>query len=254
MTSTNRYDAWHQRIAETENAVSEPSEPWHVTVARLLPDLNEARVLEIGCGRGDFALWIARTNSRAKVTAIDFSEAAIAVAKTRSIGTANFVHFDVQDAEALSFEDCIFDLVVSCECLEHVPNPEKMTKEIHRLLVPGGRFILTTENYCNGMVLAWIKSWFTGEPFNSGAGIQPHENFFVFWKVKRLLERSGLVVDHMESNHFQWLLLPRVSPPRLCTKDFKHTFLKQVFRPFGRHFTFSGIRPPMKRPATAPFS
>jgi len=192
-TLGKQYDTWHRRIAEYGSCVNVQLEPWHVTVAGLLPSLQ-----------GVF--W--------------------------KLG-----------AEALRFKNGTFDLVVSCECLEHIPHPEQMTKEIRRVLVPAGRFILTTENYFNALILAWMKCWLTGSPFNSGSGVQPHENFFVYWRVQRMLERSGLVVDHMESNHFQWLLLPRTDPEKLCIEEVDSAFCKRLFRPFGRHFTFCGFRP-----------
>jgi ubiquinone/menaquinone biosynthesis C-methylase UbiE len=200
-------------------------------------------VLEIGCGRGDFARWMARKHPRSKITAVDFSETAIRLARERAIITGDKVNYEVGDAQSLPFGDSAFDLVVSCECLEHIPRPERMTLEIHRLLAKGGRFILTTENYFNGMLLGWLKCWLTRKPFNSGSGVQPHENFFLFWKVRRLLTQSGLMVSHTESNHFQWLLLPRVDPGILCTRDFNNPGLKRLLKPFGRHFTYCGFRP-----------
>lgn len=243
MTFKREYDNWHLQMADGEEGTAASMHPWHITTARLLPDLNGARVLEIGCGRGDFALWLAQKTPTAFITAIDFSDSAINIARKRAAATALPVCFEVGDGQALRFDSESFDLVISCECLEHVPHPEKMLNEIRRVLTLGGQFILTTENYLNGMMLAWLKSWLSGQPFNSGSGVQPHENFFVFWYVKRMMKRSGLLVDYTESNHFQWLLLPRVAPASLCTKDFHHPFLKRLFRPFGRHFTFCGSRP-----------
>jgi ubiquinone/menaquinone biosynthesis C-methylase UbiE len=213
-----------------------------VTVAQLLPDLNGQRVLEIGCGRGDFTIWLSGKYKDAKVTGVDFSEAAIATAQQRGSLSGSAAQFKVEDAEALSFADSSFDYVISCECMEHVPHPEQMAREIHRVLSPGGQFILTTENYFNGMILQWLKTWTTGAPFDSGSGVQPHENFFLFWRVKKILERGGLKVKQMESNHYQWLLLPRTDPMKLVTFDFQSPLLKRVFRPFGRHFTFCGVR------------
>ena len=243
MTVNTEYDAWHLQMGKGEQVTEKLSHPWHITTARLLPDLNGRRVLEMGCGRGDFALWLAQRAPSAQITAIDFSDAAIDLAKRRASKIGYSVQFEVGDAQSLGFAKESFDIIVSCECLEHVPHPELMTKQIYRNLKPGGQFVLTTPNYCNGMLLAWIKSWLTKTPFNSGSGVQPHENFFVFWQVKRMLERDGLIVQHMESNHFQWLLLPRVDPALLCTKEFNKPFLKSLFRPFGLHFAFSGIRP-----------
>src|SRR5947208_1898178 len=61
-TSLNRqkeYDSWHESVAGYEVSTGGLTHPWHITVARLLPDLRGQRVLEIGCGRGDFAVWLA---------------------------------------------------------------------------------------------------------------------------------------------------------------------------------------------------
>jgi ubiquinone/menaquinone biosynthesis C-methylase UbiE len=153
------------------------------------------------------------------------------------------LRFATGDASALSFGDASFDTVISCECIEHVLDPAVMAREIYRVLRPRGKFYLTTENYFNGMILMWLKAWITGVPIDTGSGTQPHENFFLFWRVRRMLERSGLRVTHMESDHFQWLMLPRVSPSTLCTTDFQNRSLKRVFRPFGRHFLYAGFRP-----------
>ncbi len=242
MESKERYEAWHQRLAEVEAEGSVLQHPWYVTVARLLADLNGQRVLEIGCGRGDFSIWLAGKYRDALITGVDFSEAAIATAQKRASLGGSRAQFKVEDAEALSFADGGFDCVFSCECMEHVPHPERMAREIHRVLSPGGQFILTTENYFNGMILQWLKTWTLGTPFDSGSGIQPHENFFLFWRVQKILEGGGLKVKKMESNHYQWLLLPRVDPMKLVTFDFQNRLLKRIFRPFGRHFTFCGER------------
>ena len=238
-----RYDSWHEQVAETEAAIAEPHHPWHVTVARLLPDLQRRKVLEIGCGRGDFAIWLAKKYALADIVAVDFSEVAIATAQRRAVRAGSPAHFQVDDSEKLSFADATFDYVISCECLEHVLHPDRMAREIYRVLRPGGQFVLTTENYFNGMILLWLKSWITKRPFDSGSGVQPHENFFLFWRVRRILEKSGLQVSQMESNHYQWLLLPRTDPMKLVTFDFKSSRLKRLLRPFGRHFTFCGNRP-----------
>ncbi len=244
MNNVESYDEWHRRRIETEAAtVAEPSHPWHLTVARLLPDLNGRRVLEVGCGRGDFAIWLASRYAGAEVVGIDFSASAIEIAKGRAVAGGSRVSFQVDDSQSLSFADQSFDYVISCECLEHVPQPERMAREMHRVLRSGGEFILTTENYFNGMILLWLKTWLTGAPFDSGSGVQPHENFFLYWRVKKILESGGLKVERTQSNHYQWLLLPRTDPMKLVTFDFQQPLLQRVFKPFGRHFTFCGLRP-----------
>jgi ubiquinone/menaquinone biosynthesis C-methylase UbiE len=235
-----QYDVWHARRAASQEDVA--LHPWHRTVLKLLPDLNSLSVLEIGCGSGSFSSLLANRYPEAKITAVDFSGRAIEVALERQRQAGTRIEFLMADAQRLTLPDGRYDFVFSCECLEHLPEPAKMCREIARVLKPGGEWILTTENYLNGMVLAWLMSIAKRRHFDSGSGVQPHENFFLFWRVRRMLEQAGLEIRHMESNHFQWLLLPGVAPDKLRTDDFQTPFLKRLLRPFGRHFTFKGTK------------
>jgi SAM-dependent methyltransferase len=177
------------------------------------------------------------------ISAVDFSSASVRMAVERAESARVEVQFSKDDAQSLSFPDNSFDHVVSCECMEHVLEPSKMASEINRVLKPGGTFCLTTENYLNGMLIGWAHCWLTGRPFNSGSGVQPHENFFFFWHVSAFLKSAGLVVDEMESCHVQWLMLPRVDPARLCTDRFSNRWTRLLAKPFGRHFSFFGHKP-----------
>lgn len=231
------YDNWHQSMAlhEEEDILNLP---WYKTVVSLLPDLNGKKVLEVGCGRGVFANYLASRFPQAQVVALDFSKNAIEIASQR-YKSENLI-FYVGDAESLQFQSMEFDYYISCETIEHVFHPDKMIAEIHRVLKKGGKFIFTTENYFNAYLLVWIKCWIQKKPFESGCGIQPHENFFIFPMILDMLRKSKLVVTQTQSNHYQWLVLPRVGPDKLCTKDVHSPILKFLFKPFGRHYTYCG--------------
>ncbi len=77
----------------------------------------------------------------------------------------------------------------------------------------------------------------------SGSGVQPRENFFLFFQVQKYLSDAGLAVSRTRSSHYQWLLLPRVDPARLCTCEFKSGWARLLAKPFGRHFSFFGHKP-----------
>ena len=158
----------------------------------LSPDLAGLKILEVGCGGGDFAIHLAK--QKAEVTAVDFSSKALESARERAKIQNKRVAFQAGDAEALPFIDNFFDLLFSCECLEHVPSPRRAVAEFYRVLKPSGKLILTTENYSNAMVLAWIMSWLRKEPFNSGTGVQPIEHFFLYWRIKKMLTSNGFKV------------------------------------------------------------
>ena len=77
------YGNWHLSMAESEARYENPLYPWHETVLKLLPDPNGKRVLESGCGRGDFACQLGELYPRARIVATDLSDAAIAFADSK---------------------------------------------------------------------------------------------------------------------------------------------------------------------------
>lgn len=234
------YARWHRDLAAQEGALGAPDATWHRMVLRRLGSVEGLNVAEIGCGRGDFAIHLARLG--AKVTALDFSEAAIDVAKDRARATGVDVHFLVGDAQDTQLPSAAYDLVISCECIEHVPAPKRMAAELRRIVKPGGRCIVTTPSYLNGMLVAWAWSIVRRQPINTGAGVQPHENFFLYPFVKKMFERAGFRIDEMESRIFQLGLLPRVDPAKLRVVEFRSARMNRLLRPFGLHFLYD-MRP-----------
>ena len=235
------YDEWH-RGRKAADGAGPLSHPWYQMVwAELGRSVGGGRMLEVGCGRAN---WLSRQQPELRITGLDFSSSAVEIARESARVEKTNVDFVVGDAEALPFADNSFDLVVSCECMEHVPHPAKMAQELARVLKPGGRFCLTTPSYLNGMLLAWFHSWLTQRPLDTGAGVQPRENFYFFWNVRGYLRNAGLHIERMESCNYQWLLLPRVAPAKLCTMQFQSRWARWLARPFGLHFSYFGNKGP----------
>ena len=97
------------------------------------------RVLEVGCGWGELAEWIAR-ETRAEVVAVDLSPRMVELARDRGIDAS------VADVQALPFEDGTFDLVVAAWMLYHVPDLDRGLAEIARVLRSGGTFVASTNS------------------------------------------------------------------------------------------------------------
>ena len=234
------YEAWHRNLASQEGPQGTPDATWHKMVLRRLGSVAGLSVAEIGCGRGDFAIHLASLGAR--VTALDFSAEAIDIARARARLAGVDVDFRVGDAQDTQLPSASFDLVVSCECLEHVPEPTRMASELRRICRPAARCIVTTPSYLNGMLIAWAWSLLRGKPINTGAGVQPRENFFLYFVVRRMLEKSGFRVQYLESRIFVFGLLPRVDPARLRVNEFHSPILNRLFRPVGLHFLYD-MRP-----------
>ncbi|MEP3334264.1 class I SAM-dependent methyltransferase [Sedimentitalea sp.] len=103
------------------------------------------RVLDIGSGPGFLAAQIAdQTGPDGEVVGIDISEQMVERATERS--EHDWLSYLCADATALPFEDNYFDVVVSTQVAEYVPDVAKFCSEVFRVLKPGGRaLILATD-------------------------------------------------------------------------------------------------------------
>jgi ubiquinone/menaquinone biosynthesis C-methylase UbiE len=237
-----KYNNWHEGLGKKESTESVFKSQWYISVDQLLPKEFDGKILEIGCGRGDFSIYLAQRYPTATVIGTDFSNYAVESANSKIPLMVENLTFKTEDAQNLSFKDSEFDIIISCETLEHVTDQNKMLGEINRLLKKGGHYFVTTENYFNAMILSWVKTWISGKPFDSGSGLQPNENFMLFFLTKRKFVKVGLSKTKTLSNHIQWLLLPRLNQRGLCTENVDDTFFKKLLKPFGRHFTYYGTK------------
>lgn len=97
------------------------------------------RVLDVGCGNGYVLSHYARHG--ADVNGVDLTEAAVELSRQRFALAGLKGNFTRIDGAALPFEDNSFDIVCSMGVLHHIPDPEPLVHEIHRVLRPGGRLI-----------------------------------------------------------------------------------------------------------------
>lgn len=105
---------------------------------------KEMDVLEIATGTGLIALNVA--GAARSIEATDYSPKMIEAAR-RKPALAN-VHFSVEDATALSFDDCSFDAVIISNALHIMPDPVTVLAQIRRVLKPEG--LLLAPNFTHG--------------------------------------------------------------------------------------------------------
>lgn len=104
-----------------------------------------ARVLDIGCGTGGAARWLAE-NLGCSVLGISISpvEVAAAIEKARGSGVENLIEFHVADANKMDFPEASFDAVWIVETSEHLVDKRRFLENCARVLKPGGRLALAT--------------------------------------------------------------------------------------------------------------
>ena len=206
------YDAWHAPIPADEEGES----PWHRLLRRHLDpakDLAGRRVLEIGCGRGSLTRWMmAQADRPATLLAADFSGTAVAKAKTASAEAGHPpVAWAISDIQAIGIRDATFDTVISCETIEHVPDPRQALRELARVLKPGGRLLLTTPNYFGPMGLYRGYLRLTGRRYTETG--QPINRFTMLPLTRAWTAGSGLDVEIVDGEG-QYLPFPGRPPVR----------------------------------------
>ncbi|MBU1726417.1 MAG: class I SAM-dependent methyltransferase [Candidatus Omnitrophica bacterium] len=104
------------------------------------------KILEIGTGKGHFALSLAKRGF--SFVSIDISEEEQRIAKLnlQYFGLEKQAIFRIENAEHLSFPDQSFDSICSVNVFHHLENPVAVLNEIVRLLRPGGKAFLSDFN------------------------------------------------------------------------------------------------------------
>jgi ubiquinone/menaquinone biosynthesis C-methylase UbiE len=123
-------------------------------------DVSGQRVLEIGCGDGELAVFLA--NKGAVVSAIDISEKMIAAARERASTEGTKVDFAVASAQEIPFTENAFDVVIAVTILCFVRDASLAFQEIARVLKPGGRLVI-------GELGAW-STWAMGRRLRAWLG------------------------------------------------------------------------------------
>ena len=104
--------------------------------------LKDKDVLEVGCGRGGGASYIARYARPKKMVGVDIVPSAIRF-DTKHYAEQKNLQFFLADAQRLPFEVNYFDAVVNIESAHHYADFDKFLGEVHRVLKPGGHLLMT---------------------------------------------------------------------------------------------------------------
>ncbi|UFU11882.1 bifunctional 2-polyprenyl-6-hydroxyphenol methylase/3-demethylubiquinol 3-O-methyltransferase UbiG [Ideonella dechloratans] len=115
---------------------------WIAAQARL----EDAEVLDVGCGGGILAESMARR--KAKVLGIDLSAKPLKVAQLHALeaGVDNLAYREVAVEDLATERPASFDVVTCMEMLEHVPDPASVVRACAQLVRPGGWVFFSTIN------------------------------------------------------------------------------------------------------------
>ena len=160
----------------------------HPAAQPLFPTLGEGvRVLDVGCGNGDWAEWFAAKGCT--VVGVDPSDSGIEIAR-QAVPAGRFESRLATPDLLDDLGEQPFDLVTSFEVVEHVYSGHDWAASCFAALRPGGTLVCSTpyHGYLKNLALAVFGKWdHHHQPLKDGG----HVKFWARETLTRLLEIAG---------------------------------------------------------------
>jgi 2-polyprenyl-3-methyl-5-hydroxy-6-metoxy-1,4-benzoquinol methylase len=180
----------------------------HVAVLEMLAPQPEMLILDDGCGDGIFIQDFVDRCKR--VIATDISQDMLRHGKSRLAGKP--IDWIESNGTRLPFRSESFDAAVSLEVIEHVPDAAAFARELHRVLKPGGRIVISTPNRLSAYSLtdslvrsrAWIclTNLIRGRPLSTAGQHPPYDNWRTPDDLEALLREAGFAVEEVRTTCF----------------------------------------------------
>jgi SAM-dependent methyltransferase len=145
-----RIETYGEDFGQTSWVTTEESHE----IPQLLELTPASDVLEIGCGSGRYALYLAEKIG-CRIVGVDTNQEGIRnaneLARTNNL-TAR-ARFEAADAsQRLSFSDQMFDAAYANDVLCHIPGRPSLIRELYRVLKPGGRMLFSDALVVGGLI------------------------------------------------------------------------------------------------------
>lgn len=153
------------------------------------------RLLELGCGQGEFSAELSRRHPDLELLGLDLSQTSVELAKRRVPGGVFFQH-DLR--QPLTLPDCYqrwASHAVCSEVLEHLDDPAAALRNARRCLAPGARLVITVPA---GPMSA----------FDKHIG---HRRHFSVQQLRRVVLDSGLALESLNGAGFPFFNLYRLT-------------------------------------------
>ena len=174
-----RAERWDARAEANALAPDRAVELNRVSEAlRLQPG---ARVLDAGCGSGQFAIALAERGMT--VTGVDLSPAMIRRANAHAMERGVVIDWRTGDITQLADPLAVYDAIFARVLLQFVPDVVAALREFRRVLRPGGRLLASVPGALSPIYRAsWLRHLPGGDPGN---------NYLLPWELEHLLQEGG---------------------------------------------------------------
>lgn len=166
----DRYLKRRNRKESPNIAIEEP------IIWKLAGDVKGKGILDLGCGDGSFGQKLLGAGA-ASYKGIEGSTemAQLATKATASLGGA----IETADLELFQANDAQYDLIVSRFVIHYLSDIERLFEEVHRSLLPGGKFVftvqhpLTTSSFASKAEGERRGDWLVDDYFREGERSEP---------------------------------------------------------------------------------
>ncbi|MFC1912155.1 class I SAM-dependent methyltransferase [Chloroflexota bacterium] len=202
------YDRKQNERLDTSDA--ESNVPRLVKTLHIVTERQPTRILDIGCGDGQFTSRLFQVPKVKEIYGVDIVENHVDMARARGIKAYKI---DV-DSDNLPFKSGFFDAIVCGEVIEHLFDPDHLLDEIYRVLSNTGFCVLTTPNlaalYNRICLLFGFQPFYTsvssrndgiGKPMRWFSGGGGHIRVFTYRAFKEILiSHSFKIIKTMGSS------------------------------------------------------
>jgi len=164
------------------------------------------KILDIGCGEGALLHKLEYFG-----IGVDLNISRLMLAKEKELDVL------MADGTNLPFQDEQFNTVVSMEVLEHVPDMALMMKDVHRVLMPGGTWVVSVPSVT---LRSKYEMWREKRPYycdenehyREFSPVSPHgfeHRFMLLSEFKAMFKSAGFEVTRQDGVRYllpQWFL------------------------------------------------
>ena len=153
------------------------------------------RLLDVGCGTGEFTRQLASRLPEATFVGVDPAPGMIEQTQ-RKLAEVGRVYFQCASAEELPFPDETFDWVTSCSSLHCFRDARESVRQMVRVLKPKGRLLVM--DWCRSstacrLLNRWC-SWF--DP--------THVWMYSIEELRQMFEQTGCVIRRLDRFRVPW--------------------------------------------------
>jgi ubiquinone/menaquinone biosynthesis C-methylase UbiE len=164
-------------------------------------------LLDAGCGDGRYLAGIGKLDAvPGRLVGVDIAESILATAALATEQAGIEAQFERANLERLPFTDSEFELVLCLQAIEHLLEPVLGLRELARVLAPGGRIVLTTDNSRRLITRTfnaprWTALRLVGKRDYRTQLSFPHREFSET-ELRTMFGHCGLVVERVRTYRF----------------------------------------------------